>query len=157
MSHKQVIQVPGLKTIGPYSHAVRAAGLLFVSGQPGVDPSTGDAVGASFDLQARQAFKNLDTVLRASGSRLDLVVNTTVLVTDASNFAEVNRLFTEFFPSDPPARMTMQVPLPKGLLISIGCVAVIEHKTRPTSLAADESKILSSSSAVISSTRNVLN
>jgi 2-iminobutanoate/2-iminopropanoate deaminase len=127
MSHKQVIQVPGLKTIGPYSHAVRAAGLLFVSGQPGVDPSTGDAVGASFDLQARQAFKNLDTVLRASGSRLDLVVNTTVLVTDASNFAEVNRLFTEFFPSDPPARMTMQVPLPKGLLISIGCVAVIEH------------------------------
>ena len=97
MSHKQVIQVPGLKTIGPYSHAVRAAGLLFVSGQPGVDPSTGDAVGASFDLQARQAFKNLDTVLRASGSRLDLVVNTTVLVTDASNFAEVNRLFTEFF------------------------------------------------------------
>jgi 2-iminobutanoate/2-iminopropanoate deaminase len=127
MSHKQVIQVPGLKTIGPYSHAVRAAGLLFVSGQPGVDPSTGDAVGASFDLQARQAFKNLDTVLRASGSRLDLVVNTTVLVTDASNFAEVNRLFTEFFPSDPPARMTMQVPLPKGLLISIGCVAVIEY------------------------------
>ena len=127
MSHKQVIQVPGLKTIGPYSHAVRAAGLLFVSGQPGVDPSTGDAVGASFDLQARQAFKNLDTVLLASGSRLDLVVNTTVLVTDASNFAEVNRLFTEFFPSDPPARMTMQVPLPKGLLISIGCVAVIEH------------------------------
>jgi 2-iminobutanoate/2-iminopropanoate deaminase len=126
MSDKQVVQVPGLKTIGPYSQAVSAAGLLFVAGQPGVDPSTGEAVAPSFLLQARQAFKNLDTVLRAGRSRLDLVVNTTVLVTDVSNFAELNRLFAEFFPSNPPARMVMQVPLPKGLLISIGCVATID-------------------------------
>ncbi len=123
MPDKQAIQVPGLKTIGPYSQAVRAAGLLFVSGQPGVDPSTGEAVGLTFDVQARQAFKNLDTVLLAGSSRLDLVVNTTVLMADVSNFAELNRLFAEFFPDNPPARMTMQVPLPKGLLISIGCVA----------------------------------
>jgi 2-iminobutanoate/2-iminopropanoate deaminase len=127
MSDKQVIQLPGLKTIGHYSQAVRAAGLLFVSGQPGVDPSTGEAVGPTFDVQARQAFKNLGTVLRAGRSRLDLVVNTTVLVTDVSNFAELNRLFTEFFPRNPPARMVMQVPLPKGLLISIGCVATVEE------------------------------
>jgi 2-iminobutanoate/2-iminopropanoate deaminase len=126
MSNKEVIQLPGLKTIGPYSQAVRAAGLLFVSGQPGINPSTGEAVGPGFDAQARQAFKNLDTVLRAGGSRLDLVVNTTVLVTDVSNFPEINRLFAEFFPSNPPARMVMQVPLPKGLLISIGCVAATE-------------------------------
>jgi 2-iminobutanoate/2-iminopropanoate deaminase len=126
MSDKQVIQVPALKTIGPYSQAVRAAGLLFVSGQPGIDPSTGEAAGATFDAQARQVFKNLDTVLQAGSSRLDLVVNTTVLVTDISNFAELNSLFAEFFPDNPPARMTMQVPLPKGLLISIGCVAAIE-------------------------------
>ena len=109
MPDKQAIQVPGLKTIGPYSQAVRAAGLLFVSGQPGVDHSTGDAVGLTFDVQARQAFKNLDTVLRAGSSRLDLVVNTTVLMADVSNFAELNRLFTEFFPHNPPARMTLQV------------------------------------------------
>jgi 2-iminobutanoate/2-iminopropanoate deaminase len=126
MPDKQAIPVPGLKTIGPYSQAVRAAGLLFVSGQPGVDPSTGEAAGPTFDVQARQAFKNLDTVLRAGGSRLDLIVNTTVLVTDLSNFSELNRLFTEFFPENPPARMTMNVPLPKGLLISIGCVAALE-------------------------------
>ena len=124
MPDKQVIPVLGLKTIGPYSQAVRAAGLLFVSGQPGVNPSTGEAAGLTFDVQARQAFKNLDTVLRAGGSRLELVVNTTVLVTDISNFSKLNQLFTEFFPKDPPARMTMQVPLPKGLLISIGCVAM---------------------------------
>src|SRR5215470_15293958 len=125
MPDKQAIAVPGLKTIGPYSQAVRAAGLLFVSGQPGVEPSTGEAAGAGFALQARQAFKNLDTVLRAGGSRLDLVVNTTFLVTDISNFADLNRLFAEFFPENPPARMTMQVPLPKGLLISVGCVAAL--------------------------------
>ncbi len=126
MPDKQIIQVPGLKAIGPYSQAVSATGLLFVSGQPGVDPATGEAVGASFEAQARQAFKNLGTVLRAGHSRFDLVVNTTVLVADVSNFGELNRLFAEFFPNNPPARMTMQVPLPKGLLISIGCVAAVE-------------------------------
>ncbi len=127
MVDKQVVQVAGLKAIGPYSQAVRAGGLLFVSGQPGVDPSTGEAAGSSFAAQARQAFQNLEAVLRAGGSQLSLVVSTTVLVTDISNFAEINRLFAEFFSENPPARMTMQVPLPKGLLISIGCVAVVEN------------------------------
>jgi 2-iminobutanoate/2-iminopropanoate deaminase len=126
MADKQVIQVPDLKTIGPYSQAVRSAGLLFVSGQPGVDPATGQPVGPGFDEQLRQVFRNLETVLKAGGSRLDLVVNTTVLVTDISNFPQVNSAFAEFFPENPPARMTMQVPLPKGLLISIGCVAAVE-------------------------------
>ena len=126
MSKKQVIQVPGVKAIGPYSQAVRSGDLLFVSGQPGVDPVTGEAAGSNFELQARQAFRNLDTVLKAGGSRLNLVVNTTVLVAEISNFAELNRFFAEYFPENPPARMVMQVPLPKGLLISIGCVAAIE-------------------------------
>jgi 2-iminobutanoate/2-iminopropanoate deaminase len=109
--------------IGPYSHAVRAGGFVFVSGQPGVDPATGD-VRESFEGQARQAFANLATVLRIAGSRPDLVVSTTVLVADQADFAEMNALFADFFPSDPPTRMTMQVPLPRGLLISIGCTAV---------------------------------
>ena len=126
MADKQVIEVPGMKTIGPYSQAVRSGGLLFVSGQPGTDPATGEAVGGGFEAQARQAFRNLETVLKAGGSRLDLVVNTTVLITDVSNFLEFNRLFAEFFPDNPPARMTLTVPLPKGLLISIGCVAAVE-------------------------------
>jgi len=126
MVNKEVVQVPGLKAIGPYSQAVRAGGLLFVSGQPGVDPATGEAVGFGFEAQARQAFRNLEAVLRAGGSQLNLVVNTTVLLADVSSFPELNRLFAEFFPKEPPARMTMQVPLPKGLLISIGCVAALE-------------------------------
>jgi 2-iminobutanoate/2-iminopropanoate deaminase len=127
MLDRHAIQVPELKTIGPYSQAVRAAGFLFVAGQPGVSPSSGDAAGPGFEVQARQAFQNLDTVLRAGGSRLDLIVNTTILVTDISNFAELNRIFANVFPNDPPARMVMQVSLPKGLLISIGCVALAEQ------------------------------
>jgi len=124
---RDVVTGPDLpKQIGPYSQAVRAGGFVFVSGQPGVDPETGEAAGASFTEQARQAFANLEAVLRAGGSRPELVVSTTVLVADQSSFPELNALFEEFFPSEPPARMTMQVPLPRGLLISVGCTAVVE-------------------------------
>ncbi len=112
--------------IGPYSQAVRAGGLLYVSGQPGVDPETGKSVDPGFALQAKQAFRNLDAVLRAGGSRPELVLNTTILVVDTGDFAELNELFGEFFPAEPPARMVMQVPLPLGLRISIGCVALVE-------------------------------
>jgi 2-iminobutanoate/2-iminopropanoate deaminase len=122
---RHVVTGPGLpRQIGPYSHAVRAGGLVYVAGQPGVAPETGQKVSDDFEEQARQAFANLDAVLRASGSRPDLVVSTTVLVSELANFPAMNALFGEFFPVDPPTRMTMQVPLPLGLLISIGVVAL---------------------------------
>jgi 2-iminobutanoate/2-iminopropanoate deaminase len=111
---------------GPYSPGVRAGGFLYVAGQAGIDPETGEPAGSTLVDQARQAMRNLEAVLRAGGSRPDLVVNTTVLVADVGEFAVVNEMFAEMFPVDPPARMTMQVPLPMGLLISIGCVALVE-------------------------------
>jgi 2-iminobutanoate/2-iminopropanoate deaminase len=124
---RQVVRGAGLpKQIGPYSQAVRAGGLLYVSGQPGVDPDSGEPAGPSFTEQAQQAFANLAAVLKVGGSRPDLVVSTTVLVADQSSFPELNELYADFFPTEPPARMTMQVPLPRGLLISIGCTAVVE-------------------------------
>jgi 2-iminobutanoate/2-iminopropanoate deaminase len=127
MATREVVTGLGVPTaIGPYSPAVRASGLLFVSGQPGVDPETGQPAGTTFAEQARQTFRNLDAVLRAGGSRRDLVVNTTVLVADTNDFAELNELYGKFFATDPPARMTSQTPLPRGLLISIGCVALVE-------------------------------
>jgi 2-iminobutanoate/2-iminopropanoate deaminase len=123
---RQVVEGPGLPpSIGPYSHAVRAGGFVFVSGQPGLDPATGEVPGGPFGAEARQAFANLSTVLRVAGSRPDLVVSTTVLVSDVADFPEMNALFAEFFPTAPPTRMTMQVPLPRGLRISIGCTAVV--------------------------------
>ena len=123
---REVIDGPDAPSvIGPYSPAVRAGDFLYVSGQPGVDPATAKPVGPGFAEQARQAFENLGAVLRAGGSEPELVVNTTVLVVDVGDFAELNELFGEFFPTDPPARMVMQVPLPGELKISIGCVAVV--------------------------------
>jgi 2-iminobutanoate/2-iminopropanoate deaminase len=124
---REVITGPGVPpTIGPYSAGVRAGDQLYVAGQPGVDPETGQVAGPTLGEQARQAMRNVEAVLLAGGSRLELVANTTVLVTDIGKFAEVNEIFAEAFPVDPPARMVMQVPLPMGLLISIGCVALVE-------------------------------
>lgn len=122
---RSVVAGPGLPPqIGPYSHAVRAGGFVFVSGQPGIDPATGEVPAGGFAGEARQAFANLAAVLDAAGSRPDLVVSTTVLVADHADFAELNAQFGAFFPADPPARMVVQVPLPRGLRISIGCTAV---------------------------------
>jgi 2-iminobutanoate/2-iminopropanoate deaminase len=122
---RQVVTGPDIPSgIGPYSPGVRAGEFLFVSGQPGVHPSTGEPAGPTFGEQARQAFQNLDAVLRAGNSSPELVANTTVLVADAADFAELNELYAQFFPTEPPSRMTMQGPLPRGLLISIGCTAL---------------------------------
>ena len=127
-SQRAAIAGPGVPApIGPYSAAVRLGDALYVSGQPGVDPDTAQPVGPGFAEQARQAFRNLEAVLRAGGSRPELVVNVTVLVADAASFAELNEIFALVFPVDPPARMTMQAPLPMGLLISVGCVAAVDN------------------------------
>ncbi len=122
---KQVVSGPGVPAvIGPYSAGVQAGELLFVSGQAGIEPATG-ALGDTFGEQVSQALRNLQAVLEAGGSRLDLVVNTTVLLADFGVFAELNQVFAEFFPTDPPARMTMQTPLPGKVLVSVGCVALM--------------------------------
>jgi 2-iminobutanoate/2-iminopropanoate deaminase len=124
---REVVSGPGVpRTIGPYSPGVRAGDMLYVAGQPGVDPDSGRPAGPSLREQARQALRNVEAVLRAGGSRPELVVNVTVLVTDIGEFAAVNEAFAEAFPHEPPARMVMQVPLPLGLLISVGCVAIVD-------------------------------
>lgn len=112
------------KVLGPYSHAVAASGeLVFVSGQPGTDPTTGD-VPSDFEQQARNAFENLSSVIAAADLTMRDVVKTTVYLADASQFGVVNALFGEYFAESPPTRATPIVDLPKGLLISIEAIAV---------------------------------
>ena len=123
---KQVVTGAGVPpVIGPYSAVVRSGGLLFVSGQGGIDPATGKLAGETFREQAVQAFRNLEAALHAGGSSLDLVVNTTILLTEFADFPVLNELFAGVFPVDPPARMTMQVVLPAPVRISVGCVAAV--------------------------------
>jgi 2-iminobutanoate/2-iminopropanoate deaminase len=124
MSLPQPISTPDMpKALGPYSHVVRLGDLLFVSGQAGLDPHTGVPAGESFEAQARQAFQNLSAVLRTSGSSLEHVAKTTIFLTNATDFPALNELYAEFFPTNPPARSAPIVQLPRGLLISIECIA----------------------------------
>jgi 2-iminobutanoate/2-iminopropanoate deaminase len=111
------------RAIGPYSHAVRAGDLLFVAGQTGIDPETGNVPDGGFDAEARMAFANLGRVLRAAGVDFDRVVKTTVFLTSADDFAAMNGLFAEFFPASPPTRATPIVALPRGLRISVEAIA----------------------------------
>jgi 2-iminobutanoate/2-iminopropanoate deaminase len=111
------------RAIGPYSHAVRAGDLLFVAGQTGIDPETGNVPEGGFDAEARMAFTNLGRVLRAAGVDFDRVVKTTVFLTSADDFAAMNGLFAELFPASPPTRATPIVALPRGLRISVEAIA----------------------------------
>src|SRR4051812_629916 len=112
------------RRLGPYSQVVRAGDLLFVSGQPGIDPATGSVPDGGFEAEARMAFANLDRAMTAAGSGLARVAKTTVFLSSANDFAVLNRLYEEFFPSSPPVRSTPIVGLPRNLRISIDAIAV---------------------------------
>ncbi len=112
--------------VGPYSQAVVAGNLVFVSGQIPVDPATGNIPEDIVD-QARQALTNLGEVLRASGSGLDKAVRVTVFITDISAFGKVNEVYAEFFKEPYPSRSCVEVSkLPKGVKIEIDAIGVID-------------------------------
>jgi 2-iminobutanoate/2-iminopropanoate deaminase len=119
-----VVQSPRVPQRGPYSQAVRVGELIFVSGQAGLDPATGKVIGPTFEAQARQALENLRALLEDAGSGLDQVVKTTCFLAVPEAFDSLNALYTEYFPTNPPARSTPVVQLPRGLLFSIEAVAV---------------------------------
>lgn len=115
MSEPAIVSVPNLPTANPtYSHAVRLNGVIYVSGQIGIDPATGRLVEGGQVAEYRQALKNLDAILRAAGSSMAKVVKTTVYMTDVSQLAELNEIYRPFFPSAPPAKTGVEV---KGLAI----------------------------------------
>lgn len=122
---KKVVTHPDMPApYGAYSTVVRAGDFLFVSGQAGIVPKTGEKAGENFDTQARQAFANLETCLACSGASMDDVVKVITWLGDASKRAELNDLFAAFFPVDPPARSTPILDLPMGLLLSIEATAI---------------------------------
>ncbi len=112
--------------VGPYSHAVRAGDLLFCSGQVPLDPATGELVGDTPGEQARRCLENLELVCAAADASLDRAVRCTVYLTDMGSFAEVNEVYAEFFPGEPPARVAFGVAaLPKGALVEIDAIVAI--------------------------------
>lgn len=125
---KQIIateQAP--RAIGPYSQAVRAGNLLFVSGQIPIDPATGEFVAGGIVEQTEQVLRNLSAVFEASGASLSQVVKTTVFLADMDDFTAMNEVYARFFASDPPARATVQAArLPRDAKVEIDATAILE-------------------------------
>ncbi len=124
---KQIVVVEnGPKAIGPYSLGVKAGQLLFVSGQLGLDPATGDFVDGGVEAETRQALTNLKAILEAGGCTLKKVVKTTVFLRDITDFGKMNAVYAEFFPENPPARSTVQVAaLPRNGAVEIEVTALL--------------------------------
>lgn len=112
------------KAIGPYSQAIETGGLVFVSGQLPVNPSTGEFAEGGIKEQTRQSLTNAQQVLQAAGTDLSRVVKTTVFLSDMDNFGAMNEVYAEFFSQPFPARSAFAVrTLPKGALVEIECIA----------------------------------
>lgn len=110
--------------IGPYSQAVRAGSLLFVSGQIPIDPSTGTLVSGDIAAQTHRVFQNIAEILKAAGASLDHVVRTTVYLADMNDFAAMNEVYAKYFSSPAPARSTVQAArLPKDARVEIDVIA----------------------------------
>lgn len=110
--------------IGPYSQAVRAGDLVFLSGQVPLDPATGQLVEGDVAAQTRRAMDNLGAVLAAAGCSFGDVVRTTIYLTDLGNFTAVNEAYAAYFAPPYPARATVQVTaLPRGAIVEIDMIA----------------------------------
>ncbi len=114
------------KAIGPYSQAIRVGDFVFCAGQTPIDPATNNLVDGGIEEQTRRALQTLSVVLQAAGTSLSQVVKTTVFLLDMNEFAKMNAVYAEFFPSNPPARSTVQVArLPKDARVEIEVVATM--------------------------------
>ncbi|XP_057464891.1 reactive Intermediate Deaminase A, chloroplastic [Actinidia eriantha] len=112
--------------LGPYSQAIKANNLLFVSGVLGLIPETGQFVSDSVDDQTEQVLKNMGEILKASGANYSSVVKTTIMLADLNDFKKVNEIYAKYFPSPAPARSTYQVAaLPLNARIEIECIAAL--------------------------------
>ena len=123
---KEIIVVDKLpKSPMPYSHGVKAGNFLFIAGQVGVDFTNGKLKGNSIKEQTEQALTNMTDVLKAAGSSMEDVVKTTVFISDFKNFEEMNKVYARFFPTNQPARSTVQVVLYNGFKVEIEAIAII--------------------------------
>jgi len=110
--------------IGPYSQAVEAGGLVFVSGQIPIDPKTGDVLLADIQTQAKLVMANGKAILAAAGCDMSMVVKATIYLKNMADFTAVNEVCSAYFPSDPPARATVEVSrLPKDVAVEMDFIA----------------------------------
>ncbi len=115
------------KAIGPYSQAVIANGFAFLSGQIPLDPATGHLIEGDISAQTERVLENLKGVLEAAGASLESVVKTTVFLKHMDEFAQMNAVYTRYFPTNAPARSTVEAArLPRDVRVEIDCIAVVK-------------------------------
>ena len=124
---RQAIAAPGApKAIGPYSPAIRAGNLLFLSGQIPIDPASGELVDGDIAAQTAQVMRNICALLGAAGAGVEHLVRTTVFLADMDEFAAMNECYGRFLVDPPPARATVQVArLPRDVRVEIDAIAVL--------------------------------
>ena len=115
----------GPQAIGPYSQAIKANGLVFVSGQVAIDPATQQVISGDIATQTDRVLKNLAGILKAAGSGLEKVLRSTVFLKNMGDFGAMNEVYGRYFSANPPARSTVQVArLPKDVLVEIDVIAL---------------------------------
>ena len=115
------------KAIGTYSQGIKSDNFVFTSGQIPINPQSGELIKGDFKSEVKQVLINLNGVLKGGGSSLQQAIKLTVFLTDLSHFAQVNEIFNEFFPDNPPARSAVQVSaLPMNARIEIDAVGHVE-------------------------------
>lgn len=108
-----------------FPQSVIAGDYIFLSGTPGLDLASGKIVSDDFEEQTRQCFVNIKTILEEAGSTMSKVVKTTIFMVTGNDFSVINKVYSEFFPENPPARSVPQVlAFPGGILISVECIAL---------------------------------
>ena len=113
------------KPIGPYEQAIKANGFVYIAGQTGLDPASGELVSGGVEPQARQVLDNVTAVLEAAGSSWGKAVKTTIYLTDMGHFGAINAIYEGYLDSAKPARTTVAVAaLPKGALVEVEVVAL---------------------------------
>ena len=129
MITKKIESSNALAAIGPYSQAIRAGNTIYLSGQIGLDPKTGQIVEGGIEAQTRQALENIKAVLFAAELNLTSIVKTEVYLTDMADFAKMNEIYATYFAEPYPARVTVAVKqLPKDAKVEIAATAMEEFQ-----------------------------
>jgi len=114
------------KAIGPYSPAIKVGNLVFISGQLPIDPATGEIVGDDIEVQTKKSLENLKAVLKPYSIDFENIVKVTIFLTNMDDFSIVNKIYSNYFKEEFPARSCVEVArLPKGAKIEIECIAII--------------------------------
>lgn len=115
------------RAIGPYSQAIKIGNLLFISGQIGIDPATGELVKGGVEEEVKRVMENIKAILHEASATFDNVIKTTIFLKDINDFSRVNEIYSRYFSENPPARSTIGVSqIPRGANVEIEAIAWVD-------------------------------